>query len=59
MDFTHHFRPKNFDEIVGQSHLVSQDAPLRRLCENGSLGHSFFMALLEVAKLRSLVLSQM
>ena len=42
MDFTHHFRPKNFDEIVGQSHLVSQDAPLRRLCENGSLGHSFF-----------------
>ena len=42
MDFTHHFRPKNFDEIVGQTHLVSKDAPLRRLCENGSLGHSFF-----------------
>lgn len=42
MDFTHHFRPKSFDEIVGQSHLVSKDAPLRRLCENGSLGHSFF-----------------
>ena len=42
MEFTHHFRPKSFDEIVGQSHLVCKDAPLRRLCENGSLGHSFF-----------------
>jgi putative ATPase len=42
MDFTHLLRPKSFDEIVGQSHLVSKDAPLRRLCENGSLGHSFF-----------------
>ncbi len=42
MDFTQHFRPKSFDEVVGQSHLVSKDAPLRRLCENGALGHSFF-----------------
>ena len=42
MEFTHHFRPKSFDEIMGQSHLVCKDAPLRRLCENGSLGHSFF-----------------
>ena len=42
MDFTHHFRPKSFDEIIGQTHLVSKDAPLRRLCENGALGHSFF-----------------
>ena len=42
MDFTHLLRPKNFDEIVGQTHLVSKDAPLRRLCESGALGHSFF-----------------
>ncbi|WP_345993257.1 replication-associated recombination protein A [Sulfurimonas sp. HSL-1716] len=42
MDFTHLLRPKNFDEIVGQSHLVSKDAPLRKLCENNALGHSFF-----------------
>ena len=42
MDFTHLLRPKSFDEIVGQSHLVSKDAPLRRLCESESLGHSFF-----------------
>ena len=42
MDFPHLLRPKSFDEIVGQSHLVSKDAPLRRLCENNALGHSFF-----------------
>jgi len=42
MDFTHLLRPKSFDEIIGQSHLVSKDASLRRLCENGALGHSFF-----------------
>jgi putative ATPase len=42
MDFPHLLRPKKFDEIVGQAHLVSSNAPLRRLCENGSLGHTFF-----------------
>ena len=42
MDFTHFLRPKTFDEIVGQSHLVSPSAPLRKLCESGALGHSFF-----------------
>lgn len=42
MDFTHLLRPKSFDEIVGQSHLVSKNAPLRKLCENNALGHSFF-----------------
>ena len=42
MDFTHLLRPKSFDEVVGQSHLVSKDAPLRRLCEEGKLGHTFF-----------------
>lgn len=41
-DFTHLLRPKNFDEIVGQEHLTSKNAPLRVLCEKGALGHSFF-----------------
>ena len=42
MDFTHLLRPNNFDEIVGQQHLVGEGAPLRLLCEKESLGHSFF-----------------
>ncbi|MEA3229190.1 MAG: replication-associated recombination protein A [Campylobacterota bacterium] len=42
MDFTHLLRPTNFDELVGQEHLTSTDAPLRILCEKGVLGHSFF-----------------
>jgi len=42
MDFTHLLRPKSFDEIVGQEHLVAKGAPLRTLCEKGALGHSFF-----------------
>jgi len=33
---------QNFDDLVGQEHLTSKDAPLRRLCEKGALGHSFF-----------------
>jgi len=42
MDFTYLLRPTTFDEVVGQKHLVAKDAPLRVLCEKGSLGHSFF-----------------
>lgn len=42
MDFTYLLRPKTFDEVVGQSHLCSLDAPLRSLCEGGALTHSFF-----------------
>jgi putative ATPase len=41
MDFTYLLRPKKFDEIIGQAHVAGVDAPLRRLCENGSLGHTF------------------
>jgi putative ATPase len=41
-DFTQLLRPSNFDEIVGQEHLSSKDAPLRILCEKFALGHSFF-----------------
>jgi len=42
LDFTDHFRPSSFDEIVGQEHLSGVNAPLRILCEKLSLGHSFF-----------------
>lgn len=41
-DFTYLLRPKTFDDVVGQDHLCSHDAPLRALCEGGSLTHSFF-----------------
>ncbi len=41
-DFTYLLRPGTFDEMVGQPHLSGNDAPLRRLCEAGELGHSFF-----------------
>lgn len=41
-DFTHLLRPVTFENVVGQEHLSHKDAPLRRLCESGSLGHSFF-----------------
>ena len=41
-DFTYLLRPKTFDEVVGQEHLCSSDAPLRSLCESGNLTHSFF-----------------
>ena len=42
MDFTQLLRPSKFDDVVGQEHLCASDAPLRILCEKGSLGHSFF-----------------
>jgi len=50
MDFTHLLRPKSFDEMIGQEHLVSVGAPLRVLCEKGSLGHSFFFGPAGVGK---------
>jgi len=42
MDFTHLLRPSAFDDLIGQEHLSSKNAPLRTLCEKGVLGHSFF-----------------
>jgi len=50
VDFTHLLRPKSFDEMIGQEHLVSTGAPLRVLCEKGSLGHSFFFGPAGVGK---------
>ncbi len=36
--------------MIGQEHLVSESAPLRVLCEKGSLGHSFFFGPAGVGK---------
>jgi len=36
--------------MIGQEHLVSDGAPLRVLCEKGSLGHSFFFGPAGVGK---------
>ncbi|BBG66826.1 helicase-like protein [Hydrogenimonas sp.] len=36
------YRPGSLDEFVGQEHLISPSAPLRRLIEEGALQHSFF-----------------
>lgn len=41
-DFTQLLRPQNFDDTVGQEHLVAKTSPLRVLCEKQVLGHSFF-----------------
>ena len=35
-------RPQTFDELLGQEHLTSVNAPLRKLCEKDALSHSFF-----------------
>ncbi|NOQ30423.1 MAG: AAA family ATPase [Helicobacteraceae bacterium] len=41
-DFTYTYRPKTFDDIVGQESLTATNSPLRVLCEKGKLSHSFF-----------------
>lgn len=42
INFTKKYAPKNFDDIIGQKHLVAKDAPLRKLCEQETLRHTFF-----------------
>jgi putative ATPase len=36
------YRPKTLDDIIGQEHLLAQDAVLRTLIEKDALMHSFF-----------------
>ncbi len=36
------YRPKNLDEIIGQSHLLGETSSLRKLIEADALPHSFF-----------------
>jgi putative ATPase len=41
-DLTHLLRPNSFETMMGQNHLVGENAPLRLLCEKNALSHSFF-----------------
>ncbi len=36
------YRPRTLDDFIGQRHLLSEGAPLRRLIEKEALQHSFF-----------------
>ncbi len=36
------YRPKTLDALIGQSHLLSKDAALRKLIEANALPHTFF-----------------
>ena len=40
-DFTHLLRPKNFEEFIGQEHLVNPDAPLFQLVHKTACAHIF------------------
>lgn len=42
MIFTNKYRPKTLDDIVGQEHLTSKDATLRKIIESDKLPHLFF-----------------
>ena len=42
VNFALKYRPKKLEEIVGQSHLVGQDAVLQKLIETENLSHTFF-----------------
>jgi putative ATPase len=42
VNFALKYRPKNLDDILGQSHLLRKDAPLRKLIASDALPHSFF-----------------
>ena len=35
-------RPRTFDDVAGQQHLVGQDGILRRLCDRGHMGSMIF-----------------
>ncbi|MCF6173687.1 MAG: AAA family ATPase, partial [Campylobacteraceae bacterium] len=37
-----YFRPTNIQEMCGQKHLCSLDAPFRKLLEKQSISHSIF-----------------
>ena len=42
VNFALKYRPKNLDDVLGQSHLLGKDSPLRKLIEADALPHSFF-----------------
>jgi len=42
VNFALKYRPKKLEEIVGQTHLVGEDAVLQKLIETENLSHTFF-----------------
>ncbi|WP_406600589.1 replication-associated recombination protein A [Hydrogenimonas cancrithermarum] len=42
MNYALLYRPKSLEDFIGQEHLLSPSAPLRRLIEGDALQHSFF-----------------
>ena len=44
------YRPKNIEEVCGQKHLCSKEAPFRKLLEKQSISHSIFFGPAGVGK---------
>ncbi|MEA1879852.1 MAG: replication-associated recombination protein A [Campylobacterota bacterium] len=42
VNFALKYRPQTLDDIIGQKHLLGQDAVLRKLIESNTLPHTFF-----------------
>ncbi len=42
VNFALKYRPETLNEIIGQSHLLGETAPLKKLIESNALLHSFF-----------------
>ncbi len=42
INFALKYRPKRLNEIIGQSHLLDKEAPLRKLIEAHTMPHAFF-----------------
>jgi len=42
INFALKYRPKRVNEIIGQSHLLGKEAPLRKLIEAHAMPHAFF-----------------
>jgi len=41
-NLSRYFRPKTIEEVIGQEHLVSENAAFYKLLKKGSMPHSFF-----------------
>lgn len=41
-DFSKIFRPKKIEDVIGQSHLCSEDSAFYKLLKNRNIPHSFF-----------------
>ena len=42
MSLSELLRPSSLEDFLGQKHLLSDNAPFRKLLEKGSIPHSFF-----------------